>query len=129
MEELNDLWKYKFGKYTTPTIKKGFFDGNIFWTMEDNRSVFFFVLAGNNQLKRVKTKSEIHKVYVITKSECERGLFESGERIWLMKDSPIPISCQRPFNELHRLFLEAISDIEKKGSKRSKSKVSKVSKK
>lgn len=125
IEELDELWKFKFGKYTSPSIKKGYFDGNIFWTMEDNRSVLFFVLAGNNQLKKLKTKSEIHKVYVITRSDCEEGYFESGEKIWFMKDSPVPVSCQRPFNELYRLFLEVIGDIEKKGSKRSKSKVSK----
>lgn len=112
--DLNTFWDEKLSKYPKPKILKGYFDNNYFYTLNDNKSIFFFVLVASDILKKSRSKSELNKVYVATRSECSVATIDgSDEQIWFTKEPPIPMSCQRPYNDIHATFLELIKTSKK----------------
>lgn len=114
-EELEDIWDTKSGVFEKPILVKGFRDDNIFYTVEDNRSIYFFVSATpidpKASYKNPKKKLSLYRIYAISAEKCRPSekfnpSIGETEEMWEMTEMPIPVNCNVPFNALQKFVID-----------------------
>lgn len=117
-DELLDVWSTT-KIFDTPSIVKGVREDNVFYTIEDGRSIIFFIPAIPIESKsgyRKLKKGSLYRVYAIAKSKCfasEKFIPSTGEveEVWEMIDNPIPVNCNEPFNPVQKFVKDEIMKI------------------
>lgn len=113
---LKQYWDQAPEGVIPPKIYYGYYksEGKLFLTVEDHRSVFFFVpiapISSGNIYRESRDPYKEHRLFSCVKSQCKITEYLDVP-VYEMGQTKV-VSCTKPFNEAHKFVVSKILERE-----------------